>query len=336
MEGEEDEKDVFCVSCGEAIVINLDMIGAVLECPACHIQMRLDEADENDSAENDIEWIPEVDGADATRVFGTSGQPTPVATLPIDGAVPTSEATALPVAVSRKAGSRFPLFSFMTFAATVALGWLFYQETLRTKLMEQRLESVEQEVLGLKHGRAASEDLLSQVSDLESYLEELDDTVSEIAGVLRLQNATSLQNEYSVQSNQKHLIRQQGEFGKLALKLALVEKTMADESRLTKEAFELSVRKRKEAELASKPIRQRIRDLEEQKNKLFAQYRAGSIPRYPQGVVSRGRAVQIMRDYEKRAAPLLAQIQEEIAKVRETIEAEEAKIEALYSETAEE
>ena len=38
-----------------------------------------------------------------------------------------------------------------------------------------------------------------------------------------------------------------------------------------------------------------------------------------------------MQDYEKKAAPLLAQIQQEIAKVREAIEAEEAKIEALYT-----
>ena len=51
------------------------------------MRLLLDEADENDSAENDIEWSPEVDEADASRVFGITGQPAPTATLPGEDAV---------------------------------------------------------------------------------------------------------------------------------------------------------------------------------------------------------------------------------------------------------
>lgn len=326
-----EDKDVFCVSCGEAIVINLDMIGEVLECPACHTRLRLDEADENDPDENDIEWSPEVDAADATRVFGVSSLPAPVATLPLDDDATVAEPTALPSVAPSRNRARFPLLGILALAATASLGWLFYQETQRTARMEERMKLLEERVITLKRDLGGSSDSVSQISDIQTYLDELDETVSQIASVLRLQNATSLQNEYTIQSNQKNLLRQESEFGKLALKLALVELSVADESRLAKEAFELSVQKRKEAEMTAKPIRHRIRELEEQKNKLFAQYRAGSIAKYPQGVVSRGRATRIMQDYEKKAAPLLAQIQQEIAKVREAIEAEEAKIEALYT-----
>ncbi|RYD48986.1 MAG: hypothetical protein EOP85_02470 [Verrucomicrobiaceae bacterium] len=322
-----EDKDVFCVSCGEAIVINLEMIGEVLECPACHTRLLLDEADENDSAENDIEWSPEVDAADANRVFGVSSADAPVATLRAEG-TPESPAPAKSARIQR----RFPVFGFITFSATAALGWLFYQELQRSELLERRLELLENKVVMLDRNLVEPSKASSQIADIQYYLDELDETVSQIATVLRLQNATSLQNEYTVQTTQKNLLRQESEFGKLAMKIALVELSVADKSRMAKEAFELSVRHRKEADSASKPIRQRIRELEEQKNKLFAQYRAGSIARYPQGVVSKGRATKIMQDYEKRAAPLLAQIQQEIAKIREAIEIEEAKIEALYEQ----
>lgn len=325
-----DDKDVFCVSCGEALVINLNMIDEIIECPACHTRLRLDEAEEGDSTENDIEWSPEVDATDATRVFGVCGQNAPVATLPADDALAVVETTVLPQTAPPQKRGRLPVFGFIAFSATAALGWLFYQETQRTTLLEERLAFLEQKVIPMKRGLTESGDALSQISDIQSYLDDLDETVSQIASVLRLQNATALQNEYTIQSTQKNLIRQESEFGKLAVKLALVEQAVADESRLAKEAFELSVRQRKEAEIAAKPIRQRIRELEEQKNTLFARYRAGSITKYPEGVVSKGRATQIMKDYEKKAAPLLEQIQQEIARVRGAIEAEETKIEALY------
>lgn len=319
-----DDKDVFCVSCGEAIVINLDMVDQIIECPSCHTRLRLDEADENDPGENDIEWSPDVDATDATRVFGTVGSVAPSAT---QEAGPTSVTSASAAARIRP---RFPIAGLFAFTAISGLGWLFYQETQRAARLEERLEFIEQKVIPMKRSLAESAGTLSQVSDIQNYLDELDDAVSQIASVLRLQNATSLQNEYVIQSTQRNLIRQETEFGRLALKLALVEQSLADKSRHSKEAFELSVRQRKEAEIAAKPIRQRIRDLEDQKNTLFAQYRSGSIAKYPQGVVSKGRATKIMKDYERKAAPLLEQIQGEIAKIREAIEAEEAKIEALY------
>lgn len=321
-----DDKDVFCVSCGEAIVINLDMIDQIIECPACHTRLRLDEANEDDSGENDIEWSPDVDATDATRVFGIA----PSTTQAAGATAVTSDASNSPPAAITRTRPRFAVLGLFPIAVISGLGWLFYQETLRTARLEERLEFIEQKVIPMKRSLVGSSDTISQVSDIQNYLDELDDTVSQLASVLRLQNATSLQNEYVIQSTQKNLIRQETEFGRLALKVALVEQSVADKSRNAKEAFELSVRRRKEAEIAAKPIRQRIRELEDQKNKLFVQYRAGSIAKYPQGVVSKGRATKIMKDYDRKAAPLLEQIQQEIAKVREAIEAEEAKIESLY------
>lgn len=328
-----EDKDMFCVSCGEAIVINLDMVGEVLECPSCHTRLLLDEADEDDPAENDIEWSPEVDGTDASRVFGVTGQPAPVATLLMDAIVPTEEIHAPAAALPPRERRRFPILGFSAFAATAALGWLFYQETRQTALMADRVEQIEQKLVALEHGRTGSDETLAQIPDIKAYLDELDETLSRVAERVRLHDASSLQTDYNLQSTQKNLIRQETEFGKFAVKLALVEHSVADKSRLAKEEFELSLRKRKEAEIAAKPIRQRIRDLEERKNALFAQYRAGSISRYPQGVVSRGRATKIMQEYERKAAPILQQIQEEISKIRENIEFEEARIEALFSDS---
>jgi phage-related minor tail protein len=325
-----DDKDVFCVSCGEAIVINLDMIDQIIECPACHTRLRLDEAQDDDSGENDIEWSPDVDASDATRVFGVVGQPAPAATLGTDQAGNFTKEAATPAVAMAPARSPLTVIQLFTFAVISGLGWLFYQETERTARLEERLEFVEQKLIPLKRSLAGSTDALSKISDLQDYLDELDETVSQIASVLRLQNATSLQTEYGIQSTQKNLFRQETELGRITMKLALVEQSVADKSRHAKEAFELSVQQRKEAEMASKPIRQRIRELEDQENTLFAQYRAGSIAKYPQGVVSKGRATKIMKDYERKAAPLLEQIQQEIARVREAIEIEEAKIESLY------
>jgi hypothetical protein len=327
-----DDKDVFCVSCGEAIVINLDMIDQIIECPGCHTRLRLDEATENDSGENDIEWSPDVDAADATRVFGMIGKPEPDESHEGGEGFAVADPIIPPPGAASPVGSRFSISEFFALAAISGLGWFFVQETQRTARLEERLEFIENEVIPMKRSLADSADALSQITDIQNYLDELDDTVSQIASEFRLQKATSLQNEYSLQSTQKNLIRQETEFGKLALKLALVEQTAADKSRNAKEAFELSVQRRREAEIAAKPIRHRIRELEEQKKTLFSQYRAGSIAKYPQGVVSKGRATKLMKDYERKTAPLLEQIQEEISKVREAIEAEEAKIELLYQE----
>lgn len=326
-----EDKDMFCVSCGEAIVINLDLMGEVLECPSCHTRLLLDEADENDSSENDIEWSPEVDGADASRVFGVTSQPAPTATLPMDQLVPTEEIQPQQAGLPAQARGRFPILGFSAFAATAVLGWLFYQETRQTALMAVRMEHLEQKFATLADDQTGSNEALARIPDLEVYLDELDETLSRVAERVRLHDASSLQTDYTLQSAQKNQIRQETEFGKFSVKLALVEQAVADKSRLAKEEFELSLRKRKEAEIAAKPIRQRIRDLEERKNALFAQYRAGSIGKYPHGVVSRGRAAKIMQDYERKAAPALLQIQEEISKIRESIESEEARIEELFN-----
>ncbi|GAA5129635.1 hypothetical protein JIN84_03605 [Luteolibacter yonseiensis] len=320
-----DDKDVFCISCGEAIVVTLDMIDQIIECPVCRTRLRLDETDEDDSGENDIEWSPDVDASDATRVFGASGAGQEAEDAPI-----ATDATATEPAAPPVIRSRFPLFGWAASAAIMALGWLLHLEYQRSTLLEERLTFVERKVIPMKRSLVGSTDALSQISDIQSYLDELDDAVSQMANSLRLQHASSLQNEYAIQSAQKNLLRQETELGRIALKLALVEQAAGDKSRSAKETFELSIRQRKEAEIAAKPIRQRIRELEDQKNTLFAQYRAGSIAKYPQGVVSKGRAARIMKDYEKKAAPLLEQIQGEIVKIREAIEAEEAKIEALF------
>ncbi|MES2437803.1 MAG: hypothetical protein V4584_01965 [Verrucomicrobiota bacterium] len=317
-----DEKDVFCVACGEGIVINLDLIDQEIECPACHTRLRLDEADD-DSGQNDIEWSPEVDITDATRVFGNSAHPEP-------GKPADHSSTPALAPIIRKRRVFNSLVGISSMIALPLMGWFLLQEVHRADQLEKRLDFLESQVIPMKSAQAASDDMQSKAADLEGYLDELDDTISQIATVLRLQNATSLLNEYSIQSNQKTLIRQEGEFGKLALKVAMVEHEVADKSRHAKEAFELSVKQRKEAEQASIPIRKRIKDLEAQKNVLFAQYRAGSIAKRPPGVLSSRRAAGIMKDYETKAAPLLAQIQSEISRIRESIEAEEAKIDQLF------
>ncbi|HEY1122345.1 MAG TPA: hypothetical protein VGE67_12125, partial [Haloferula sp.] len=87
---------------------------------------------------------------------------------------------------------------------------------------------------------------------------------------------------------------------------------------------------RKEADEASKPIRLRIKELEEQKDKLFARYQTLSTPKRPANVISTRRAREMMSDWERRVAPMLLQLEQEIEQLRRSIEEEEGKIEKLY------
>ncbi len=321
-----DEKDVFCVVCGEGIVINLDLIDQEIECPACHTRLRLDEADD-DSGHDDIEWSPDVDATDATRVFGASGHPATEESSPAATEPPSASPIAPPPAKQKAAA---PYMAIAAVAGIALTGFFLQQEIHHSERLEARVGVLETTLISMKRTPDGLDDVLPKITNLENYLDGLDDTVSQIATVVRLQNATSLQNEYSTQSTRKDLMRQESEFGKLSLKVAAVEHEVADKSRQAQATFELAVKQRKEAEEASVPIRKRMRDLEAQKTLLFAQYRAGSIAKRPQGVVSSRRAAGLMKDYETKAAPLLAQIQSEIAGIREAIEAEEAKIDQLF------
>jgi hypothetical protein len=274
---------------------------------------------------NDEEWNPERDLDDAARVFGAGVIGPNDQFSEITPPVPPSNP---PKAPGRPT---FQIILGTSFIAALGLSsWMLQDEIRRSDQTEQQMESLAEQIALIKLSRSDPQELPAKIDEALQHLDELDETVSQLAAAIRLQNASTLQSDYSIQHTQKALLRQETELGKLALKLGNLEHEVLDTSRQAKENFELSVKKRKEAELAAVPIRRRITELEARKNTLFAQYRAGSLPRRPHGVVSSRRASEMMKEYETKAAPLLAQIQTEISRIRELIEDEESKIDDLF------
>ncbi len=219
------------------------------------------------------------------------------------------------------------LFSFGIVATTGAYVWEWYkrsQTEQRLAMQDERLASV---IRRMKDLSGAS----SRVGELSKDMTSLDEVLASVASENKQQKSTVLRTEYTVQHAHKALLRQQTDLGKIATRLELLEREVADKNRQAKEALELATRHRKEADEASKPIRARIKELEAQKEKLFSRYAILSTPQRPANVVSTRRAREMMADWERRVAPMLQNLEQEIERVRRSIEEEEEKIDALYA-----
>ncbi|GAA5482896.1 hypothetical protein Hsar01_02121 [Haloferula sargassicola] len=207
-------------------------------------------------------------------------------------------------------------------------GWAW--EVFQRRALETRLNVLEdQAALGLKEIRLLKNDA-GRLSEVNESLAQLDEVVAAIITDQKEQTSTVVRADYGLQTAKNVLIRHQHGLGQLHERLTLLEREVADKDRQAKEALALAIQKRKEADDAALPIRQRIRELEEKKEVLFARYRVLSTPRRPRGVVSTKQAAALMRDWQRRAAPLIAQIDEEISIVRQSIEDEEMKLDHLY------
>ncbi|WP_353567023.1 hypothetical protein [Haloferula sargassicola] len=227
-----------------------------------------------------------------------------------------------------RAGKTAAVAGMAAILIAAAGGWAW--EVFQRRALETRLNVLEdQAALGLKEIRLLKNDA-GRLSEVNESLAQLDEVVAAIITDQKEQTSTVVRADYGLQTAKNVLIRHQHGLGQLHERLTLLEREVADKDRQAKEALALAIQKRKEADDAALPIRQRIRELEEKKEVLFARYRVLSTPRRPRGVVSTKQAAALMRDWQRRAAPLIAQIDEEISIVRQSIEDEEMKLDHLY------
>ena len=268
-------------------------------------------------------------------------EPLPQATIPLQEPVEGSvEETSPPEAAAtstsapvEKPETRWLLSAtcgILSFAVAAAIGaWAW--ETHERSLLEQRLAANETHLSSAVMQIRELSERHKEFGGISDDLVHLDDVLASVASETKQQGSTVLRSEYAMQHAHKSLLRQQSDLGKLAERLGVLEREVADKDRQAKEALELATKHRKEADEAAKPMRARIKDLEEQKEKLFGRYKILSTPKRPVNIVSTRRAAAMMSDWERRAEPLLRQLEKEIESVRRSIEDEEFKIEQLYA-----
>jgi chromosome segregation ATPase len=249
---------------------------------------------------------------------------------PAGAGSPESEAQAVPEV--RKPKHRLGMAAIIGLAAFGAIVMVaaYTLERTHRSLLEQQVNMIEMQVhsTARRLGRAenSQNQLLSQGEDLMK----LDETLTDVSMEGKQLGSSMLRTDYAVQQTYKSLIRQQANLGKLTERISLLERELADKDRNAMEALELATKQRKEAEEACKPIRARIKELEDQKEKLFVRYKNVSTPVRPLNVLSSRKATEMMNDWGRRTKPLLDQLEKEIETVRLAIESEEDKIDDLY------
>jgi DNA-directed RNA polymerase subunit RPC12/RpoP len=308
-----------CPACGADVEVPRHYLSRKVRCPDCNEDFIAKLREKGDPA------LPQA----TVPLIPASAPAVPVAPAP--AAPPTRTEPAPPVDAKPKVRwslvALVGLCAFGIVTTTAAWVWESHQRTL----VEKRVALQEEQITSLfKQVRALSGDR-SQFDDLSKDLSNLDEVLASVASENKQQKSTVLRTEYTIQQSHRVLLRQQADLGRVATRLVMLEREVADKSRQAKEAMELASKHRKEADEASKPIRARIKDLETQKEKLFSRYQALSTPRRPENVVSTRRAREMMADWERRVAPMLQQLEQEIEQLRRSIEEEEEKIERLYA-----
>ena len=265
------------------------------------------------------------------------------AAIPIDDSATASqtagrdepkEASPEPEHIAPKTKRRprvFPLllrgFACLIVCGTAIFAFYEYQQRL---VLERRLAKTEKVLLAGTELEEAQRGHREALAKLAEDLTQLDDTLVVTTSENKRQGSSMLRAEYSVQYIQKVIVRQQEDFGQMSLRVAMLEREVADKDKQASAALDLAIKGRKEAEEKAKPIRVRIKDLERQKEKLFDQYRGASTASFPTGVTSTRRAAAMMKDWESRRAPLLRQMETEMEGVRRSIEEEEDKLDVLF------
>ncbi len=320
---------VACVSCGASLDIGPDEAGGDVRCGACgslHQIERLVDSEGGLVAGPDGEvWDP---NEETDRVFGVvdgSGEGPA-------GEAPESAGAPAPARPPRRGGFRKVAAGALLAALVTAAAWEWRQTRQRESALLARVDFLEDRVLSAsrKLGRTGQDSVT--LGSLEARVEELDDSLSRMVTHVRMHAANGLQMDQSLQSARDVLVRQERELGKLGLKLVLLERKVSDKSRHAREAFELAQKKRRAADRDAVPIRRRITSLESKREALLEKYRALSVPRRPQGVVSTRRAAEIMREWETQVAPALSHLQGEIADVANRIRREQLALDELYAD----
>jgi hypothetical protein len=309
-----------CPGCGELIPIHADIVGSSLGCSHCLAILDVEKVDLVDDDDTGLEEVGE-DVVSSEEIIIPQAA---------DG---VRIAPALDLRLRRKeAGDRFRTAVIVVLAACLAgVGGLLYDANSRLAVLEGARHEARMAIAAAENrsvDREASRDAANQ--ELIEKLGSLDQAVETLAIELKKANPTTLQNSYALQGTARNLMRHEEKLGLLAMQLFSLKAAVYDKNKQALQAHELDVKKRKATDEAAKPIRERIRKLEDQKNVLVSRYRTLSIPRRPQGVVSKSRASALLEEWNGRAAPVLAQLEAEIENIRGSIDAEESRIDDLY------